>query len=156
MTSRMTGGGGPRMQSPRIVDLVEVTATQLPEAAALVVTADRIAVSYRDLVRLVDDLAGQLRQHGLLPGDRIALRAGSNAEFVVGLLAASRADLIVVPLDPALPVSDQRARTEAAGVRVVLVDGDVPDDQREPAVQWWPVVGGHRPQPKRPGSPPRR
>ena len=63
------------------------------------------------------------KRGGLLPGDRVALRAGSNAEFVVALLAASRADLIVVPLDPALPVSEQRARSEAAGARVVLVDG---------------------------------
>ena len=127
------------MPSPRIADLIEVAATRLPEASALVVTPDRIAVSYRELVRLVDNLAGQLKRHGLLPGDRIALRAGSNAEFVVSLLAASRADLIVVPLDPALPVSEQRVRSEAAGVRVVLVDGDVPGDRREPELRWWRV-----------------
>src|SRR6185312_184669 len=130
------------MHSPRIAELVEMTATRLPEATALVVTGDRIAVSYRDLVRLVDDLADRLQRRGLLPGDRIGLRAGSNAEFVVSLLAASRAELIVVPLDPALPISEQRARTEAAGVRVVLVDGDVPDDQREPAPQRWRVPVG--------------
>ena len=34
----------------------------------------------------------------------------------------------MVPLDPALPVGEQRARSEAAGARVVLVDGDVPGD----------------------------
>ncbi len=80
----------------------------------------------RDLLRLVDDLAGQLTRAGLRQGDRVALRAASNAEFVVGLLAASRADLTVVPLDPALPVGDQSvARIEAAGARVVLVDGDL-------------------------------
>ncbi len=45
---------------PRIADLVEVAATRLPEAPALVVTADRIAISHRDLARLVDELAGQL------------------------------------------------------------------------------------------------
>ncbi|NKE29225.1 AMP-binding protein, partial [Mycobacterium tuberculosis] len=78
---------------PRIADLVEVAATRLPEAPALVVTADRIAISHRDLARLVDELAGQLTRSGLLPGDRVALRMGSNAEFVVALLAASRADL---------------------------------------------------------------
>lgn len=79
---------------PRIADLVEVAATRLPEAPALVVTADRIAISHRDLARLVDELAGQLTRSGLLPGDRVALRMGSNAEFVVALLAASRADLV--------------------------------------------------------------
>ena len=68
-------------------------------------------------------------------------KAGSNAEFVVSLLAASRADLIIVPLDPALPVSDQRARIEAAGARVVLVDGNV-HDQGESALNWWRVSVG--------------
>ncbi|OSC42156.1 FadD7 family fatty acid--CoA ligase [Mycobacterium decipiens] len=125
---------------PRIADLVEVAATRLPEAPALVVTADRIPITYRDLVRLVYDLAGQLTRSGLLPGDRVALRAGSNAEFVVALLAASRADLIVVPLDPALPVSEQRARSQAAGARVVLIDGDGPGDGGEPTPRWWPIA----------------
>jgi acyl-CoA synthetase (AMP-forming)/AMP-acid ligase II len=125
---------------PRIADLVQVAATRLPGARALVVTPDRIPLSYRDLLRLVDDLAGQLTRGGLLPGGRVALRAASNVEFVVGLLAASRADLIVVPLDPALPVSEQRARSEAAGARVMLVDGAGSDDRRESILPCWPIA----------------
>ena len=131
------------IRSPRIADLVEAAARRRPDAPALVVTADRVPVSYRDLIRLVDDLAGQLKRGGLRPGDRVALRSGSNAEFVIGLLAASRADLIVVPLDPALPVTEQRTRSEAAGARVVLVDGiDHPGEEaeREPGSRWWPIA----------------
>jgi acyl-CoA synthetase (AMP-forming)/AMP-acid ligase II len=120
--------------SPRIADLVEAAASRQPEAPALVITADRTPVSYGDLVRLADGLADQLKRGGLLPRDRVMLRAGSNAEFVVGLLAASRADLIVVPLDPALPVADQHARSEAAGARVMLVDN------REPTLPTWPIA----------------
>jgi len=128
------------MRSESITDLIVATAATRPEAPALVITPDRIPVSYRDLVRLVDDLAGQLKRSGLQPADRIALRAGSNAEFVVGMLAASRAELIVVPLDPALPVSEQRARSEAAGVRAVLVDGDGPGDRQEQTLTSWPIA----------------
>ncbi|OBG99688.1 acyl-CoA synthetase [Mycobacterium sp. E2699] len=123
-----------------VADLVEVAASRRPDAPALVVTSDRIPVSYRELVGLVDDLAGQLKRAGLVPGDRVALRAGSNAEFVVGLLAASRAELVAVPLDPALPAGDQRARTEAVGARAMLVDGDGPGDEREPALRRWPIA----------------
>src|ERR1700730_5929983 len=126
--------------SPRIADLLAATARRHPEAHALVVTADRIPITYRDLVRLVDDLAGQLTQGGLLAGDRVGLRAPSSAEFVVGLLAASRAELVVVPLDPALPVADQRARITAAGGRVVLVDGDAAGDG-ETTLPLWPISG---------------
>ena len=129
--------------SPRIADLVEVAASRWPDAPALVVSADRIPISYRDLMRLVDDLARRLKRGGLRSGDRVALRAASNAEFVVGLLAASRADLVVVPLDPALPVGEQRVRSEAAGARVVLIDGPEVQgagDTGEPALRWWPIA----------------
>ncbi|OBG23829.1 FadD7 family fatty acid--CoA ligase [Mycobacterium sp. 852002-51057_SCH5723018] len=126
-------------QSPRIADLVAAAGGQ-PSAPALVVSSDRTPVSYGDLARLADQVAKQLRKGGLLPGERVGLRAGSNAEFVVALLAASRAELIVVPLDPALPVSEQRTRVEAAGARVVLVDGEGHDDRREPALRCWPIA----------------
>ena len=132
-------------RSPRIADLVEMAASRRPDEPALIVTSDRIPVSYRDLVRLVDDLAGQLKRAGLLPGDRVALRAGSNAEFVVGLLAASRAELVAVPLDPALPIGEQRTRSEVVGARAVLVDGNnvaaiqADEAKREPTLRWWPI-----------------
>jgi acyl-CoA synthetase (AMP-forming)/AMP-acid ligase II len=127
--------------SPRIVDLVEAVATRQPDAAALVVTAERIPVSYSGLLRMVDDLAGQLTRAGLQPGDRVALRAASNAEFVVGLLAALRANLIVVPLDPALPGSEQAVRIAAVGARVMLVDGRrAQDPGDQPALRCWPIA----------------
>ncbi|OBJ05957.1 acyl-CoA synthetase [Mycobacterium sp. 1482292.6] len=135
-----SGEGLTESASPRLADLVEAAAHRSPEARALVVTADRIPINYRDLIGLVDDLAAQLEAGGLRPGDRVALRAGSNAEFVVGLLGASRADLVAVPLDPALPLADQRARSEAVGARVVLVDqpGDADNDPAAPP--WWPIA----------------
>jgi acyl-CoA synthetase (AMP-forming)/AMP-acid ligase II len=119
-----------------IADLVAVSAQRHPEAHALVVTADRNPITYRELAGLVDDLAGRLTHAGLLVGDRVGLRAQSSAEFVVGLLAALRARLVVVPLDPALPAADQQARITAAGGRVVLVDDDA---SGETALPHWPI-----------------
>lgn len=130
MTAHVTGAG------PAIAELIAATADRRPTARALVVGAERTPISYRELVRLTDDLAGRLTRHGLRPGDRAALRAGSSAEFVVGLLGASRAGLVVVPLDPALPVAEQRARITAAGARVVLVGSETSDDTAPPS---WPV-----------------
>lgn len=143
-TDAMTTGEGPTESAgPGIADLVEAAARRSPEARALVVTAERIPVNYREMIRLVDDLAAQLKAGGLLPGDRVALRAGSNAEFVIGLLAGSRADLVVVPLDPALPVAEQRARSAAVGARAVLVDqaADADSDTAAPdGLPWWPIA----------------
>jgi acyl-CoA synthetase (AMP-forming)/AMP-acid ligase II len=127
------------ISSPRTADLIAGTASRHPEAHALMVTADRIPITYRGLVRVIEDLAGQLTQAGLLAGDRAGLRAQSSAEFVVGLLAALRAGLVVVPLDPALPVADQRARITAAGGRVVLVDTDAPAETAATMLPHWPI-----------------
>jgi acyl-CoA synthetase (AMP-forming)/AMP-acid ligase II len=139
-TTRTETGQSAGHEGTRIADLVAAAAGARPDAPALVVTADRVPVSYRDLIGAVDDVAAQLGRAGLVPGDRIGLRAGSNAEFVVALLAASRAGLIAVPLDPALPVSEQRSRLEAAGARAVLVDSDGPGDRAEPALRAWPIA----------------
>lgn len=135
-----TGKGSTKTPSPGIADLVEAVARRSPRARALVVTTERIPVSYGDLIALVDDLAAQLKAAGLQPRDRIALRAGSSAEFVVGLLGASRADLVVVPLDPALPVAEQRARCAAVGARAVLVDEPRGAGNDEHAPPWWPIA----------------
>lgn len=136
MTTAAVGPG------PHIADLLDAAASRHPEAFALIVTADRIPITYRDLVHLVDDVAQQLVRGGLRPGDRAALRAYSSAQFVVGLLAASRAGLVVVPLDPALPVAEQHTRVAAAGARVVLVDDDTPRatvETRELTSPYWPI-----------------
>ncbi|OBG74875.1 acyl-CoA synthetase [Mycobacterium sp. E1214] len=126
--------------SRRVADLIAAVADRSPDVRALVVTAGRKPITYRQLTGLVDDLAGQLQRAGLAAGDRVALRAGSNAEFVVGLLAASRADLVLVPLDPALPVAEQRTRGDAVGARDVLVDGAAPGDNDGHALPWWPIA----------------
>jgi acyl-CoA synthetase (AMP-forming)/AMP-acid ligase II len=125
--------------SPRIADLVGSAASRRPQGAALLVTADHIPITYGDLVRLLDDLAGRLTRAGLSAGDRVGLRARSSAEFVVGLLAASRAGLVVVPLDPALPAADQHARVMAAGARVVLIEAGEPAETGEPPFPCWQI-----------------
>jgi acyl-CoA synthetase (AMP-forming)/AMP-acid ligase II len=122
---------------PRVADPLRTAARRHPEKPALVVTADRIQIGYRDLVRLVDDLAARLTDGGLRPGDRAGLRAPSSAEFVVGLLAASAADLVVVPLDPALPVAEQRERIAATGARIVLTDEA--GETGEASLPCWPI-----------------
>jgi acyl-CoA synthetase (AMP-forming)/AMP-acid ligase II len=135
-----------KFSAPSTADLLEAAAGRRPEAVALVGTADRLPITYGGLVRLVDDLARRLKDGGLAPGDRIGLRACSGTAFVVALFAASRAGLIVVPLDPALPVAEQRARITAAGARVVLVEGGTTGAAQEPTLPSWPIaltVSGH-------------
>lgn len=89
---------------------------------AVIAGEERRVLTYAELAALVRSLSARLRDAGLGAGDVIALRAANSVEFIVALLAASRTDATVAPLDPALPAADIRARIEMAGARVTLTD----------------------------------
>src|SRR6185295_15747876 len=92
------------------------------ETAALLVGAEHSRVTYGDLAQLVDDLSAALRRRGLRAGDVVALQSSNSVEFVVALLGAARAGLVVAPLDPSLPSTERRARADRVGARVILTD----------------------------------
>jgi acyl-CoA synthetase (AMP-forming)/AMP-acid ligase II len=104
-----------------LADLLDAQVRERPGAKALIVTGDRMHVSYGTLAALVDDVAARLGSTGLRRGGAVALVCANSAEFVVALLGAARAGLVVAPMDPALPESQMRARLEALGVQAVLV-----------------------------------
>jgi len=104
-----------------LVDLLDRQLSEGPDAPALVVTSARVPLSYRDLAALVEEVATQLSGAGLRRGDPVGLVSANNAEFVVGLLAAAEAGLVVAPLDPGLPAAQLAARLDRLGARAVLV-----------------------------------
>ncbi|GAA1215090.1 FadD7 family fatty acid--CoA ligase [Pseudonocardia alaniniphila] len=110
-----------------LTDLLDRHVRHRPRARALVVTGDRIHLSYHALATVVDDVAARLGDTGLHRGDAIGLVGANTAEFVVALLASARAGLVVAPVDPALPASQMSARLEASGAQAVLL-GPPPAD----------------------------
>ncbi|MFF7071115.1 FadD7 family fatty acid--CoA ligase [Streptomyces pseudovenezuelae] len=114
-----------RYRSPEVTGLVDLLDRQVrerPYARALVVTGERVQLSYRALASLADEVAARLGRAGLRRGDAVGLICANTAEFVVGLLGAARAGLVTAPLDPALPDSQLASRIAALGARAVLVD----------------------------------
>lgn len=103
-------------------DLVADHAATHPAAVALVVTAENRSISYPMLADLIEQAATALAGTGLKGGDVVGLRAPNTAAYIVGLLGAARAGLVVAPLDPALPVAEQRDRMHRLGARAVLTD----------------------------------
>ena len=67
-----------------------------PNGVALVCDAQRM--TYRELQRASQALAGALREHGVGPGERVALLLGNRIEFVVALFATTQIGAISVPL----------------------------------------------------------
>lgn len=82
-------------------------------------------------------LAGEMVGRGVRPGDRVAILTGRSSEFAVAALAAARAGVAWVPLDPdSPPLRRERALSESSA-RLVLVD--VPRPASVPTF----VIGEH-------------
>ncbi|MFD7896733.1 FadD7 family fatty acid--CoA ligase [Streptomyces sp. NPDC059743] len=105
-----------------LVDLLDRQVRDCPGARALVVTVtgNRADLSYGTLAALADDMAVRLGGAGLRRGDAVGLVCANTAEFVVALLGAARAGLVVAPVDPALPEPEMSARIEELGARAIL------------------------------------
>ncbi|WP_020135604.1 FadD7 family fatty acid--CoA ligase [Streptomyces sp. 351MFTsu5.1] len=108
-----------------LADLLDRQVRERPSAGALVVTGERVQLSYRALAALADDVAARLGDAGLRPGDAVGLVCANTAEFVAGLLGAARAGLVTAPLDPALPEAQLAARVAGLGARAVMCDTTV-------------------------------
>ncbi|MEV0040316.1 FadD7 family fatty acid--CoA ligase [Streptomyces sp. NPDC050804] len=105
-----------------LADLLHRQTRDCPGARALVVTVagNRVDLSYGTLAALADEMAARLGAAGLGRGDAVGLVCANTAEFVVTLLGAARAGLVVAPVDPALSGPEMSARLDALGARAIL------------------------------------
>lgn len=84
------------------------------------------ALSYRDLARRVDHVAGYLRSGlGLEPGDRVCLAMKNSVGYMVAMLAIWRAGLCAVPVNSKLHPSEVRYIVADSGARLCLHDGEL-------------------------------
>jgi long-chain acyl-CoA synthetase len=79
-------------------ELVDRAADALPDQTALVFEDRRI--SYAELLRSINRMAGALVKAGVKKGDCVALLLGNRPEFIVGYFAAVRIGAIAVTLNP--------------------------------------------------------
>jgi long-chain acyl-CoA synthetase len=96
-----------------------------PLLRAAAATPDRIAIAgpdqmtYGELARRVDALAARISESAS-PGDRVAIVAGNEPEFVVAYLAVLMAGGVAVPLNPASPSQEVARELEAVQPALVL------------------------------------
>ena len=105
-------------------DLLVDATTRAPDSSALIAGDGRRAVTYAELSRRADELGAALERNGVRPGDVVAIQARNSVEFVVALVGAAGAGVVVAPLDPSLPDSEKLRRLDLVGARATLVDRD--------------------------------
>ncbi|MEU0670476.1 non-ribosomal peptide synthetase [Streptomyces lavendulocolor] len=89
---------------------------------ALAVADGDTTLTYERLVSWARSLASHLHEHGVRPGDRVALLMPRSARTVVAQLALWWAGATCVPLDPAHPRPRSEAMAADAGVTLTVGD----------------------------------
>src|SRR6185369_13098186 len=114
-------------ETPGVVELFEAQARRSPEARAVVLAWDAggagAGLTYRELDRRANDLAGRLRVAGVGPEVPVGLCVEHGPELVVGLLGILKSGGAWLPLDPAHPRARRELLLEDAAVPVLVTDG---------------------------------
>ncbi len=82
-------------------------------------------VLYGEFAASVDAIAGALRAAGLRRGDRVAVLLPKGIEECFAVFAASRADGVLVPINPGLKPQQVRHILADCGVRVLLTNASL-------------------------------
>jgi amino acid adenylation domain-containing protein len=121
-----------------LVQSFERIAAETPDRIALV-HGDR-ALTYRELNRLANQLAGRLRARGAGPEQRVAVMCERSAQLVIALVAVLKAGAAYVPIDPELPEDRIRYILDDARPSIVITASAVGEldaarlPARDPAV----------------------
>ncbi len=97
------------------------TAVRYPEADALIVPFQNVRLSFRALAAEVERVAGALVGLGLAPGDRFGVWATNCAEWLFLQIAAARAGLVLVNVNPAYRLSELAYVLKKSGMRAIFL-----------------------------------
>lgn len=86
-----------------LADYLEISAQRYAERPA-VVEDDGTSISYAELNRQADALAGFLSKSGIGPGDRVGIMVPKSISAIVAIFGTMRAGAAYVPIDPFAPM----------------------------------------------------
>jgi crotonobetaine/carnitine-CoA ligase len=116
-----------RLRRPRALDrtlgeLVELRADDAGDRPALRF-GDGRSLTFAELARRVERVRALLADHGLRPGDRVALVLRNTLSYPVAWLGVTSAGMVAVPVNKRLGPQDARFLLDHSGTRLVLADG---------------------------------
>jgi len=121
--SLVRGADAPPLIEHTIGEALAQAAARWGEREALVSIEQGIRWTFADLLERADALAAGLLALGLEPGERIGIWAPNGAEWVLTQLAAARAGLILVTINPAYRTSEAGFTMARVGLAaLVFVD----------------------------------
>lgn len=112
-----------------IFDAFQHTAKLCGEKVALQMGRGRrwVRYTFQDALSATASIARRFDEFGLAPGDRVAICGENGPSWALTYLAAMRAGLTAVPLDPQLPAEEILGCGRFAGVKLVCAGKSVVD-----------------------------
>ncbi|HEX4083937.1 MAG TPA: amino acid adenylation domain-containing protein [Chthoniobacteraceae bacterium] len=104
---------------------------------AIAIEDGALRVTYAELDRQADAIAGQLIQEGVKPGDAVAITLPRSASLIAGILGILKAGGAYVPLDVSYPAARLALMLRESGARILLGAGERPE--LETMVRWLPI-----------------
>ncbi|MCC8368412.1 AMP-binding protein, partial [Xenorhabdus sp. PB61.4] len=103
-----------------IHQLFEQQAEKIPDAIALMYEDQ--TVSYAELNARANRLARQLIEHGIRPGEHVALLLARSVALVVAQLGVLKVGAVYVPIDPGVPDERKHWMIQDCTARLLLAD----------------------------------
>lgn len=102
---------------------LEVSATRYPDRSAYRFFGREL--SFADLRRQAEALAGWLQAHGVERGDRVIVFMQNCPQFVIAVQGILRADAVVVPVNPMNKADEFGHYIADSGARIVITTADL-------------------------------
>ena len=132
-----------RLEPTLVADLVALAAARDGDRDALVETSGR-RLTWADLDSEVDRVATGLGDAGVVAGQRVLLAMGNRVELVTTYLAALRAQVVAVPVNPRAKVEELAWMIADSGARLVVADSAAVAEVRAAGVLVREALAGSR------------
>src|SRR5947209_4588720 len=133
------------MTARNLADYLEASAALYADHLA-VVEPSGASITYAELNRQVDALAGFLSISGIGRGNRVGMMVPKSIPAIVAIFGIMRAGAAYVPVDPSAPVERGRSILADCQVEAIITDhrllGAVPAVEDQPSLRALITVGG--------------
>ncbi|MFC0544700.1 AMP-binding protein [Kutzneria chonburiensis] len=106
-----------------VADLVRTAAVRGPDHPAFIDAATGDTLTWAEVDAATDVEAHRLREAGLQPGDRVAVRLPTSMEFAVAVFGTLRAGGVVVPVGTGGPGRELTRVLDDSGASLLIGDG---------------------------------